>query len=66
MDECMKYGSVEKLYVDIQSEGFVWCQYKEIDEAMTAQEAFDSMYFRGKKLACNFISESVFKENVAR
>lgn len=36
MDECMKYGSVEKLYVDIQSEGFVWCQYKEIDQAMTA------------------------------
>ena len=63
-DECNKFGQVEKLYVDVESDGFVWVKYTEIDQAMAAQEQFSQIYFMGKKLECSFISEQTFKENV--
>jgi hypothetical protein len=31
MDECKGFGQVEKLSVDVESDGFVWVKYAEID-----------------------------------
>lgn len=47
---------MERLYVDVESDGFIWVMFSEIDQAMGAQQQFNQIYFMSRKLEAHFIS----------
>lgn len=53
-DECSKFGSVEYLYVDAKSKGFVYVKMNSVEAASAAQRALHGRWFNQKQLYAEF------------
>lgn len=59
-DECKKYGKVEKVIVDIQSDGYIWIKYSDVDGAKKAHHFLSQRVIHGRKVQSFYIPESQF------
>ena len=56
------FGKVEKVYVEQNSDGNVWVQYREDDTAgaCRCQETLDCQFFDGMQIRVHFVAEAAF------
>ena len=59
-EECSKYGKVEKVIVDIQSDGYVWIKFSEVDGAKKTHHFLNQRVISGRRLQSFYIPESQF------
>lgn len=63
---CGQFGRVDRIYVEQNSDGFVWVQYKndDIKSAAKTQEALDNQLFDGNPIRVSFITQADFNAKV--
>ncbi|CAO2815637.1 unnamed protein product [Amaranthus hypochondriacus] len=54
-DECAKYGAVKHIFVDKDSEGFVYLKFENTQAAMNAQRALHGRWFAGKMISALYM-----------
>ena len=63
---CAEFGKVERIYVEQNSDGHVWVQFKSEDfaGAMRTQEALDNQMFDGNPIRVTFVTSAEFNAKV--
>lgn len=63
---CNQFGKVDRVYVEQNSDGFVWVQFKDDDitSASKAQDALDNQRFDGQPIKVTFVSQADFNSKV--
>lgn len=61
-EECKKFGSVLHVYVDKNSQGFVYMKLGSINAATSAINALNGRWFAGRQLAADYMSESTYHD----
>ena len=61
-----QFGKVDRIYVEQNSDGFVWVQFKDEDvgSAMKTVEALDNQLFDGNPIRVSFVSQAEFNAKV--
>ncbi|XP_057517615.1 uncharacterized protein LOC130798581 [Amaranthus tricolor] len=54
-EECAKYGAVRHIFVDKDSEGFVYLTFENTQAAMNAQRALHGRWFAGKMISALYM-----------
>ena len=58
-DECAKFGPVEHIAVDKDSQGFVYIKFATVTAATAAQKALNNRFFGGRTVSTEFQFEKV-------
>ncbi|GAB4822034.1 hypothetical protein N2152v2_009080 [Parachlorella kessleri] len=53
-EECEKYGPVEHIHVDRNSQGFVYLKFNNLQSAAAAQRALHGRWFAGRQIVADF------------
>ena len=63
---CGQTGKVDRIYVEQNSDGYVWVQFKNDDlwGATKTQQALDNQLFDGNPIRVSFISQAEFNSKV--
>ena len=63
---CADFGKVERIYVEQNSDGHVWVQFRQedINGAIRTQETLDNQLFDGNPIRVLFVSEADFTAKV--
>ncbi|GFY94568.1 splicing factor, CC1-like protein [Actinidia rufa] len=54
-DECSKFGSLKHIYVEKNSDGFVYLRFENTQAAISAQRALHGRWFAGKMITATFM-----------
>ena len=63
---CAEYGKIERVYVEQNSDGRVWVQFKQEDMAgaQRTQESLDNQLFDGNPIRVSYVTEADFSAKV--
>ncbi|KFK25283.1 hypothetical protein AALP_AA8G092000 [Arabis alpina] len=64
VDECSKYGTVEHIYVDRNSAGFVYLRFESVHAAAAAQKAMHTRWFAQKMISAIFMPRHEYEAKV--
>ncbi|KAJ1947159.1 splicing factor [Linderina macrospora] len=65
-DECVKYGRVERVFVDRESRGDIYLKFADEEAAELARKAMNNRWFGGRQVVAQFISSERFEGAVSR
>ncbi|XP_042985771.1 RNA-binding protein 39-like isoform X2 [Carya illinoinensis] len=60
-EECSKFGTLEHIYVEKNSAGFVYLRFENVQAAVAAQRALHGRWFAGKMITATFMVPQAYE-----